>query len=131
MNRGVILIFFQGHDHLHKVLTSCKNEYELYGVKTPQPLAVICGPLSKVTCYHAVINDKVVYTLDNLIATIDFLLKFMLVLKVQYPICSAHIWTFIQRYVYSIQKSKKNVAKKKGDELGSEIDIASKRRKLI
>ncbi|XP_031777345.1 uncharacterized protein LOC107981981 [Nasonia vitripennis] len=92
------------HEHFDDGITEHRAKFTDSYFKD-LPFAVFCGPLSSLQCCHVVIDD-IRYHFNNCIDAKDFLFKFCIVLKIDYPVITTHLWAFFQTHVFEIIKER-------------------------
>lgn len=112
-------LFLQNHDELELLKNEYLVKYEGYNLRD-QPYVVCCGSLNKLQCCHVIFNN-LEYNFKNVVYAVDFIYKLYFVLSVDFTLASSHIWGFIQKHVFSMEKERRLVGVRASNELSAEI----------
>lgn len=114
------ITIFQNHDKFNDCKSNTAEKCESFNFEET-PYIVCCGPLERLQCCHIVWKD-LQYDFNNITAAVDVLYKSFFVLQIDFPFASAHIWCFLQKYVYRMEKSRRLIAVRIINELIVELD---------
>lgn len=108
------------HEDLQNLILSKGEKYKKYNLKS-QPYIVVCGTFQNITCQHVVI-DNVTYDCDNPADALDLCYKLFFVLNLNYTHACPHVWSFVQRHLYKMNKERKLVQAGKISNLISKLN---------
>ena len=105
----ILRLLFQTIDELPKLVENRKKKYLDNGLQS-QPSAFICGSIDKIQSSFILIND-IQYNFETPLKAVDCCFKSFFALNASYTTESAHVWTFLETYVYKITTKKQKIAK--------------------
>ena len=82
-----------------------REKYATFGTQV-QPLVIVVGPIvSEPTAFYVNI-DNTRYRFLSILAAVDLCFKSFQVFHAHYPKASEQVWLFLQKAVYSMNKTK-------------------------
>lgn len=69
---------------------------------------VFCGSLKSLGCSHVVVKNYV-YDFSDPIDSVNFLYQLFFVLNIEYPFASTHIWSFLQKNIFRMEKNERKI----------------------
>lgn len=123
-------LILQSHAEQESLAKSIKSTYASLNVSLPQPFITCCGPINNIGCVHVTI-DEFTYNFTDIFSAVDFLFKSFFIFDLPYPLGCSHVWTFIQRQLYELEKGRNCIAKREAEVLFTDINRLeeSKKRK--
>ncbi|KAJ8674423.1 hypothetical protein QAD02_005685, partial [Eretmocerus hayati] len=99
------IVHSKNHENLAAVIRVIKEE-QTDRYDQEHPYIIYCGDLAALRCCH-VIYMNIVYDFQSAITAVDFLMKFFIVLKIDFPLVSLPIWGFLLKCVFLMKKARK------------------------
>ncbi|KAJ8675348.1 hypothetical protein QAD02_011134 [Eretmocerus hayati] len=98
------IVHSKNHENLAAVIRVIKEEQK-GRYDQEHPYIIYCGDVAALRCCH-VIYMNIVYGFQSAITAVDFLMKFFIVLKIDFPLVSLPIWGFLLKCVFLMEKAR-------------------------
>ncbi|OXU22871.1 hypothetical protein TSAR_010190, partial [Trichomalopsis sarcophagae] len=112
------------HESFEQLILTLQNQQhklsESDQILLKQPHVVLCGPLDNVTCSHVKI-DRFIFDFKTCVEAVDFLYKSFFVLSIDYPSTCPHVWSFLQKHIFEMDKERRLIGISKINLLVSDL----------